>query len=613
MTKKEVIEQKLEDYVLHDDDEVQTFGAWWKTVDSDEVVEVQYPHERHGLAGKVSNHSKQQVMAEFLEFVDSNSQPNGRQAGSYSAQFFFLPKFTRIAAPREREKNFDEKAKSSLVAEFNRVQTEMGRQTCGSTAASEWLQRHRNKVALHPSMTDYCATCKYLKEQLSRNQAITNRAQQSGSTPEGEMRALETSKEDLEEELRQHKDVATKSREYYKASTDKCRLQWSDITQLTSKSVLSRNEREELERKKHSFTLTISADYQQSKLVPSWGKTEQPGSTYYLQKVSHDIFGIVDHSSGKSTVYVFDEHIGPKNTDHTVSFLTHYWRIMSQQYSWIRRWSIFLDNATSTNKNRFLFAWAMEMVSSGEVDHIHFSFMIAGHTKFAPDHLFSITGSAYKVQDVFNIEDLKAICDKSATTYIEQRDRVHTWRDSVGKKYSDLPGVRKLHDFLVVKAHDGRVVMKVHEHCYSGDWKESPLHVRDHSASGIPTTTYAEKHYHGISAQKMADMVTMYNRYISPDCRPQYIQLSGTPTTYTSVVSATAPSSASCSVTATSSSLSTTARTSTTSSSSAPSMAGRKRRQSKCSTEGCDGTGHKNPARWTEGHTTRAGCPQAHK
>ena len=76
------------------------------------------------------------------------------------------------------------------------------------------------------------------------------------------MRALETSKEDLEEELRQHKDVATKSREYYKASTDKCRLQWSDITQLTSKSVLSRSEREELERKKHRKKLTISADYQ---------------------------------------------------------------------------------------------------------------------------------------------------------------------------------------------------------------------------------------------------------------------------------------------------------------------------------------------------------------
>ena len=98
---EELVEQKLEEHVLHDDDELQTFGAWWKTVEDDKVVEAQYPHERHGLAGKASNHSKQQVMAQFLEFVDSNSQPNGRQVGSYSAQFFFLPKFTRIAAPKE--------------------------------------------------------------------------------------------------------------------------------------------------------------------------------------------------------------------------------------------------------------------------------------------------------------------------------------------------------------------------------------------------------------------------------------------------------------------------------------------------------------------------------
>lgn len=49
-------------------------------------------------------------MADFLEFIDNNSQPNGHQAGSYSAQFFFLPKFTRIAPPKAGEKNFNEKA-----------------------------------------------------------------------------------------------------------------------------------------------------------------------------------------------------------------------------------------------------------------------------------------------------------------------------------------------------------------------------------------------------------------------------------------------------------------------------------------------------------------------
>ena len=149
----------------------------------DDIVEVQYLHNHHGLAGKVSNHSKSDVMSECFDFVDANSQPNGRRAGSYSAQFF-LPKFTLVATPRVGEKNFDKKSKSSVVAEFN---TECRERRVDKPVAPllrfEWLKKHRPNVALHPSMTDYCDTCKYLKEQLSRNQAILNRYQRSESTP----------------------------------------------------------------------------------------------------------------------------------------------------------------------------------------------------------------------------------------------------------------------------------------------------------------------------------------------------------------------------------------------------------------------------------------------
>ena len=215
---------------------------------------------------------------------------------------------------------------------------------------------------------------------------------------------------------------------------------------------------------------------------------EKPGSTYYLQKVSHDILGIVDHSENKSTVYVFDERIGPKNTDHTVSFLTNFWHSVTQRHPWIHRLANFLDNATSTNKNKYLFSWAMEMVSTGELEHIHISFMIAGHTKFAPDRLFSTIGCAYKTEDVFTISDLKSICDKCATCTVETGENVLTWRNTLGEKYSDLPGVRKYHDFLIVKAHDRRVVMKVH--------------VRDSSKPGVPTTTYKETQTKSLTAEK---------------------------------------------------------------------------------------------------------------
>lgn len=318
-----------------------------------------------------------------------------------------------------------------------------------------------------------------------------------------------------------HKEVATKSREYHNLSKEKCKQQWREIGQLTNKTPKSRNDRAELVRKQHCFLLIISADYQQSKLIPSWGKTKQPGSTYYLQKVSHDIFGVVDHREDSSTVYLFDERIGPKNTDHTVSFLTQYWNTISRQYPWLRRLAIFLDNATSTNKNKYLFSWAMEMVSRGTVDHIHISFMIAGHTKFAPDRLFSAIGNAYKAADVFTMSDLQALCAQSATSFIEKGDTVLTWREFLGQKYSDRPGVRKLHDFLVVKAHNGEVVMKVCQQCFTGEWKKSPLKVVSAAVSDTCRSTYSETHSHSISGEKLANMVTMYDRFIPPHRRPE--------------------------------------------------------------------------------------------
>ena len=266
---------------------------------------------------RVSNHAKTGVLSDFLTFVDANSQPNGRQSGSYSAQFFFHPKFTRIAAPREEERNYDKKCRSSLVFEFCRAQREIDKSVCGPTTASNWLKTHHPKTVLHPSMTDYCDTCKHLKEELSRVQAITNRLQQSGNASESELKGYEEMKKKFEDQRSQHREEATKSREYYKSCKDRCSQNWKRIVLLTEKSHLTQAEKDELQTLKHCFTLTISADYQQSKLIPTWGKFEQPGSTYYLQKVSHDIFGIVDHRNENGALYLFDERIGPKNTDHT--------------------------------------------------------------------------------------------------------------------------------------------------------------------------------------------------------------------------------------------------------------------------------------------------------
>ena len=149
-------------------------------------------------------------------------------------------------------------------------------------------------------------------------------------------------------------------------------------------------QRDELQHLKNTFNLVVSADYQMNKLLPYWGRSPQPGSTYYLQKLSYDNLGIVDHRNKRGHLYLFSELIGPKNTNHTFSYLLHYLKCIDKVPRWIKRVHVFLDNAGSTNKNQYMMGSVFECVQHDILNYFRVSFMIAGHTKFAPDRLFAL-------------------------------------------------------------------------------------------------------------------------------------------------------------------------------------------------------------------------------
>ena len=612
MTKKKVVEKKLEEFVLHPGLDTSSVGVsvWWKALKDTDEVEVKYPHERHRLAGQPSNRSKPAVRSAFLTFVDANSHPNGRQAGSYSPQFFFIPKFTRIDPPKPGERDFDVKARSSVVWTFNHSQEETGGSTCSAFAAREWLKSDRPKVALHPHKSDYCDTCKYLKEEVSRQQAILKRLSQSGSAEEQKLKDVEAKIKATEEELHSHKVEANATRDYYNQMIKKCKTEWAEINKLSMEENPSQDTVSKLVVAKHTFTLVLSADFQQSKLIPHWGRTEQPGSTYYLQKVSHDIFGLVDHRSEASCNYtwIFDETVGPKNTDHTIAFLSNYLEKVTSEFPWIRRACIFLDNAGNTNKNRYLFSWAMELVEKRTLDHFRFCFLVAGHTKFSPDRLFALTGNAYNRADVFTAGELLEICQRFSTSCIEDGSHIFDWRSAMAKKYSDLPGVRKMHDFLIVRGINDQVLMKVRTSCHSGTPIESPLRVVDSTQSGSPTGCYCD-HPRPLTADKMAHVTQMCHRYIPPARWPSYITPvpQAGPPLPESGTRATGSSTAQASTSSSTSSATPSANQQET----GPPLAKKpKKTVRKCGTPGCDGSGHKNKKRWNEGHTTKAGCPR---
>ena len=223
-------------------------------------------------------------------------------------------------------------------------------------------------------------------------------------------------------------------------------------------------------------------------------------------------FGIVNHATNKTTVYLFDERVGPKNTDHTVSYLTHF---ISQLPPWLRRIHLFLDNTSAINKNWYMMAWALEMLQHGKLDFLRLSFLIAGHTKFSLDLVFAKIAKSYNRSDVFNTEELKGVIALHADVVVDQGEIVCDWRTNL-TKYSKLPGNRSLHDFVFAKNVTGGIVCKIRRLCYTGSFENAPIHVlagHDVSDNVIPDAT--ENYVCKNKLRQLSDTKTAHLRQIS--------------------------------------------------------------------------------------------------
>jgi len=106
-------------------------------------------------------------------------------------------------------------------------------------------------------------------------------------------------------------------------------------------------------------------------------------------------------------------------------------------------------------------SWAMEIVQQGLMDFVRISFMVAGHTKFEPDRLFSHIAKAYTSSDVFTTQELATMMSPHAVALVDNGKLVCALREVLGNKYSKMPGIRDLTDFVIVQhLITGRAMIK---------------------------------------------------------------------------------------------------------------------------------------------------------
>ena len=97
---------------------------------------------------------------------------------------------------------------------------------------------------------------------------------------------------------------------------------------------------------------------------------------------------------------------------------------------------------------------------------------------------------------------------------------VHIWRESVATKYSKVPGIRNLHDFIFSKhLLSGEVVARTRGLCYDGPFRKSSMHILagqtdDNIVPGEDRTYVRQNRTQELSDSKMNHLKQMYREFI---------------------------------------------------------------------------------------------------
>ena len=65
---------------------------------------------------------------------------------------------------------------------------------------------------------------------------------------------------------------------------------------------------------------------------------------------------------------------------------------------------------------------------------------------------------------------------ENITAVLEDGRSILIWREKVAVKYNKLPGIRYLHDFIILRSPEtGSATMLVRNHCYGGPASKSTI------------------------------------------------------------------------------------------------------------------------------------------
>ena len=351
-----------------------------------------------------------------------------------------------------------------------------------------WKALHPNIVTARP-MTDLCWTCQKSNILIYRSANIAE---------------ADKSERLLQQE--QHLRVVREERSFYnemvRRAKDVCRQ--LEVSELSANSPCSRQ-----------IAMHYSFDYAQQVHLPS--DPLQPGPIYSLVPRKVGLFGVCCEGVPKQVNFLIDEaHLISKGSNAVISFLHYFFENFGLGETDA---NLHCDNCPGQNKNRYVLWYCAWRVSVGLHKTISLNFLIAGHTKFAPDGCFGLLKQAFRRHAVSSLDEFQSVVNGSAhsnsaqlvgrevgTTYVP----FGNWQAHLSPFYRPLPAINSYQHFRFDSSHPGKMFARK-----TLDSPETEFTVIAGEASSLPVAASVPMRAPGMNAQRQWYLFDTIREYVS--------------------------------------------------------------------------------------------------
>ena len=234
-------------------------------------------------------------------------------------------------------------------------------------------------------MTDLCWTCQ-------QNNSLVYRGANISETAKSERLQ--------KQEVHLHRAVCERSEYQSMVAASKATCESNQLSSFSKNVPCSRQ-----------IVMHYSFDYAQQIHLPS--NPLQPGPVYFMVPRKVGLFGVCCEGLPKQMNFCIDEaHLISKGSNAVISYLNYFFDNyglgeMDTQ--------LHCDNCSGQNKNRFMLWYCAWRCCVGLHQSITLNFLIAGHTKFAPDGCFGLLKRAFKRSAVSTLKELAEVIEGSAS------------------------------------------------------------------------------------------------------------------------------------------------------------------------------------------------------